>query len=161
MELSGSHPTPLCSPTTSFTKFAVKQVFRQESSTLFQLTDLSLETQSRLHPILLESISRDLSRMYISQHSDIVMNLVPSLCSTFNRLWAQVGKNINSYKNFPRLIGECGGKNFHFIHPTADVTSVVNGSIRSAFEYCGQKCSACSRMYVPESLWPKVCNYPR
>jgi len=161
MELSGSHPTPLCSPTTSFTKFAVKQVFRQESSTLFQLTDLSLETQSRLHPILLESISRDPSRKYINQHSDTIMTLFPSLCSTFNRLWAQVGKNINSYKNFPRLIGECGGKNFHFIHPTADVTSVVNGSIRSAFEYCGQKCSACSRMYVPESLWPKVCNYPR
>ncbi|KAF4533324.1 hypothetical protein B566_EDAN004445 [Ephemera danica] len=74
---------------------------------------------------------------------------------TFNRLWTQVGKNINKYRNFPRLIGECGGKNYHFIHPTANVESVVNGTIRSAFEYCGQKCSACSRMYVPESLWPK------
>lgn len=80
------------------------------------------------------------------------------LCRTFNRLWTQVGQNINSYKNFPRLIGECGGKNFHFIHPSADVTSVVNGTIRSAFEFCGQKCSACSRMYVAQSLWPKV-NY--
>ncbi|XP_059478701.1 delta-1-pyrroline-5-carboxylate dehydrogenase, mitochondrial [Neocloeon triangulifer] len=75
---------------------------------------------------------------------------------TFNRLWAQVGKNINSYKNFPRLIGECGGKNYHFIHPSAHVESVVMGTIRSAFEYCGQKCSACSRMYVPESLWPQI-----
>ncbi|KAI5712839.1 hypothetical protein M8J76_005770 [Diaphorina citri] len=75
---------------------------------------------------------------------------------TFNRLWLQVGKNINVYKNFPRLIGECGGKNFHFIHASANVESVVNGTIRSAFEYCGQKCSACSRMYVPESLWPKI-----
>lgn len=75
---------------------------------------------------------------------------------TFNRLWTQVGQNINKYLNFPRLIGECGGKNFHFVHPTADVTSVVNGTIRSAFEYCGQKCSACSRMYVPESLWPQI-----
>lgn len=54
------------------------------------------------------------------------------------------------------MIGECGGKNYHFVHPTADVTSVVNGTIRSSFEYCGQKCSACSRIYVPESLWPKV-----
>ncbi|XP_026683260.1 delta-1-pyrroline-5-carboxylate dehydrogenase, mitochondrial [Diaphorina citri] len=72
---------------------------------------------------------------------------------TFNRLWLQVGKNINVYKNFPRLIGECGGKNFHFIHASANVESVVNGTIRSAFEYCGQKCSACSRMYVPESLF--------
>lgn len=75
---------------------------------------------------------------------------------TFNRLWTQVGKNINSYVNFPRLIGECGGKNYHFVHPTADVTSVINGTIRSSFEYCGQKCSACSRIYVPQSLWPKV-----
>lgn len=78
--------------------------------------------------------------------------------STFNRLWTQVGVNINNYKNFPRLIGECGGKNYHFVHPTADVTSVINGTIRSSFEYCGQKCSACSRLYVPESLWPKVIN---
>ncbi|EFA05239.1 delta-1-pyrroline-5-carboxylate dehydrogenase, mitochondrial [Tribolium castaneum] len=75
---------------------------------------------------------------------------------TFTRLWTQVGQNINKYINFPRLIGECGGKNYHFVHPSADVTTVVNGTIRSAFEFCGQKCSACSRMYVPESLWPKI-----
>lgn len=75
---------------------------------------------------------------------------------TFNRLWSQVGKNINKYRNFPRLIGECGGKNYHFVHPSANVESVVNGTIRSAFEFCGQKCSACSRLYVPESLWPKI-----
>lgn len=75
---------------------------------------------------------------------------------TFTRLWTQVGQNINKYVNFPRLIGECGGKNYHFVHPTADVTSVVNGTIRSSFEFCGQKCSACSRMYVPESLWKDV-----
>ncbi|XP_065219471.1 delta-1-pyrroline-5-carboxylate dehydrogenase, mitochondrial [Planococcus citri] len=75
---------------------------------------------------------------------------------TFNRLWTQVGQNINNYRNFPRLIGECGGKNYHFVHPSADVDSVINGTIRSAFEYCGQKCSACSRIYVPESLWPKI-----
>uniref|UniRef100_A0A672ZE51 Multifunctional fusion protein n=1 Tax=Sphaeramia orbicularis TaxID=375764 RepID=A0A672ZE51_9TELE len=55
---------------------------------------------------------------------------------------------------FPFL--ECGGKNFHFIHKSADVNSVVNGTIRSAFEYGGQKCSACSRMYVPDTLWPQI-----
>ncbi|XP_044762885.1 delta-1-pyrroline-5-carboxylate dehydrogenase, mitochondrial isoform X2 [Coccinella septempunctata] len=75
---------------------------------------------------------------------------------TFQRLWNQVGQNLNKYINFPRLIGECGGKNYHFVHSSADVVSVVNGTIRSAFEYCGQKCSACARMYVPESLWPKI-----
>ncbi|XP_055859105.1 delta-1-pyrroline-5-carboxylate dehydrogenase, mitochondrial [Episyrphus balteatus] len=75
---------------------------------------------------------------------------------TFNRLWKQVGNNIDKYVNFPRLVGECGGKNFHFIHPSADLESAVASTIRSAFEFCGQKCSACSRCYVPESLWPKM-----
>ena len=79
-----------------------------------------------------------------------------SVFSTFNRLWKQVGNNIDKYINFPRLIGECGGKNFHFVHPSADVDTVITSTIRSAFEFCGQKCSACSRLYVPESLWPKV-----
>ncbi|KAJ1522580.1 hypothetical protein ONE63_001765 [Megalurothrips usitatus] len=75
---------------------------------------------------------------------------------TFNRLWRQVGERLNTYRNFPRLIGECGGKNYHLVHSSADVTSVVTGTIRSAFEYSGQKCSACSRAYIPKSLWPKV-----
>lgn len=54
------------------------------------------------------------------------------------------------------LSAECGGKNFHFVHRSADIGSVVTGTIRSAFEYGGQKCSACSRMYVPDSLWPQI-----
>ncbi|XP_011159082.1 delta-1-pyrroline-5-carboxylate dehydrogenase, mitochondrial isoform X1 [Solenopsis invicta] len=75
---------------------------------------------------------------------------------TFNRLWAQVGQNLSKYKNYPKLIGECGGKNYHFVHSSADVESVIYATIRSAFEFNGQKCSACSRMYVPESLWGKI-----
>nr|CAD7460510.1 unnamed protein product [Timema tahoe] len=76
--------------------------------------------------------------------------------STFNWLCTEVGKNVSQYLGYPRLIGECGGKNYHFVHPSADVTSVVMATIRSAFEFCGQKCSACSRMYVPQSLWPQI-----
>ncbi|XP_027023615.2 delta-1-pyrroline-5-carboxylate dehydrogenase, mitochondrial [Tachysurus fulvidraco] len=75
---------------------------------------------------------------------------------TFKRLWKQVAQNLDIYKNFPRVAGECGGKNFHFVHKSADIGSVVTGTIRSAFEYSGQKCSACSRMYVPDSLWPQI-----
>uniref|UniRef100_A0A8C2HH00 Delta-1-pyrroline-5-carboxylate dehydrogenase, mitochondrial n=1 Tax=Cyprinus carpio TaxID=7962 RepID=A0A8C2HH00_CYPCA len=75
---------------------------------------------------------------------------------TFKRLWKQVAQNLDIYRNFPRVAGECGGKNFHFVHKSADVRSVVNGTIRSVFEYGGQKCSACSRMYVPDSLWPQI-----
>lgn len=75
---------------------------------------------------------------------------------TFKRLWKQVAQNLDTYRTFPRLAGECGGKNFHFVHKSADVQSVVMGTIRSAFEYGGQKCSACSRMYVPDTLWPQI-----
>ncbi|XP_061722327.1 delta-1-pyrroline-5-carboxylate dehydrogenase, mitochondrial [Cydia pomonella] len=75
---------------------------------------------------------------------------------TFNWIWGAVAKNLDRFRNYPRLIGECGGKNYHFIHPTADVKSVVTSTIRSAFEYCGQKCSACSRMYVPRSLYEPI-----
>ncbi|XP_023942739.1 delta-1-pyrroline-5-carboxylate dehydrogenase, mitochondrial [Bicyclus anynana] len=75
---------------------------------------------------------------------------------TFNWLWNEVGKNLSRYRNYPRLIGECGGKNYHFVHPSADVQTVVTSTIRSAFEYCGQKCSACSRMYIPRSLYEPI-----
>ena len=76
--------------------------------------------------------------------------------STFQWLWKAVGQNLQTYTGFPKLVGECGGKNYHFVHTSADVESVVKSTVRSAFEYQGQKCSACSRMYVPESLWPQV-----
>ncbi|CAB3259373.1 unnamed protein product [Arctia plantaginis] len=76
--------------------------------------------------------------------------------ATFNWLWNAVGKNLDKYRNYPRLIGECGGKNYHFVHPSADIQSVVMATIRSAFEYCGQKCSACSRIYVPRSLYEPI-----
>ncbi|XP_072101564.1 delta-1-pyrroline-5-carboxylate dehydrogenase, mitochondrial [Mobula birostris] len=75
---------------------------------------------------------------------------------TFKHLWKQVSANLDKYRCFPRLSGECGGKNYHFVHKSADVSSVINGTIRSAFEYGGQKCSACSRLYVPDSLWPEI-----
>ncbi|XP_067659299.1 delta-1-pyrroline-5-carboxylate dehydrogenase, mitochondrial-like [Haliotis asinina] len=75
---------------------------------------------------------------------------------TFKHLWKQVAQNMDIYKTYPRLIGECGGKNMHFVHSSANLESVINGTVRSAFEFNGQKCSACSRMYVAQSLWPKV-----
>ena len=55
-----------------------------------------------------------------------------------------------------KSVSECGGKNFHFVHSSADTQSVINGTVRSAFEYGGQKCSACSRLYVPESKWAEI-----
>lgn len=78
---------------------------------------------------------------------------------TFKHLWKQTASNLDVYLNYPRLVGECGGKNYHFVHSSADVVNVSVNSIRSAFEYSGQKCSACSRLYVPKSKWPEVIYY--
>ncbi|OQB68680.1 MAG: 1-pyrroline-5-carboxylate dehydrogenase 1 [Bacteroidetes bacterium ADurb.Bin139] len=82
--------------------------------------------------------------------------------STFNGLWTQVSSNLSIYKSYPRLVGETGGKNFIFVHPSANINDVCINTIRGAFEYQGQKCSAASRMYVPRSLWPELkkclCN---
>ncbi|KAJ1955020.1 1-pyrroline-5-carboxylate dehydrogenase [Linderina pennispora] len=72
----------------------------------------------------------------------------------FKQMWKQIAQNIDVYKSYPRIVGETGGKNYHLVHPSADVASAVNNTIRGAFEFQGQKCSACSRLYVPESLWP-------
>ncbi|EPZ33960.1 delta-1-pyrroline-5-carboxylate dehydrogenase [Rozella allomycis CSF55] len=73
----------------------------------------------------------------------------------FREIWKQVGNRIESYSSYPRLVGETGGKNLHFIHESADLLNAAANTIRSAFEYQGQKCSACSRLYVPDSVWPK------
>lgn len=76
--------------------------------------------------------------------------------NTFNSLWRQVANNLPSYKSYPRLVGETGGKDFIFVHPSANELEVATNAIRGAFEYQGQKCSAASRMYVPKSLWNKI-----
>lgn len=76
--------------------------------------------------------------------------------ATFNTLWKQVGENIDHYKAYPRLIGETGGKDFIFVHPSANAEEVGNAAFCGAFEFQGQKCSAASRMYAPASLWPAI-----
>lgn len=76
--------------------------------------------------------------------------------NTFNSLWKSVANNLENYKSYPRLVGETGGKDFIFVHPSADPEEVATGAFSGAFEYQGQKCSAASRMYIPESLWERV-----
>jgi 1-pyrroline-5-carboxylate dehydrogenase len=72
----------------------------------------------------------------------------------FQYLWRTVGDNIASYRSYPRLVGETGGKDFVVAHPSADPAVVLTALVRGAFEYQGQKCSAASRAYVPASMWP-------
>lgn len=74
----------------------------------------------------------------------------------FKDIWAKIGTNIHHYKTYPRIVGETGGKDFIIAHPSANVKQVVTGITRGAFEFQGQKCSAASRAYIPQSLWPAV-----
>ncbi|WP_109474238.1 L-glutamate gamma-semialdehyde dehydrogenase [Ornithinimicrobium cavernae] len=74
----------------------------------------------------------------------------------FQMLWGQIGANIASYRSYPRIVGETGGKDFIVAHPSADLDVLRTAMIRGAFEYQGQKCSAASRAYVPASLWARL-----
>jgi 1-pyrroline-5-carboxylate dehydrogenase len=74
----------------------------------------------------------------------------------FQGMWKKVSESIGSYKNYPRLVGETGGKNFIVAHASADVQELAVAIVRGGFEYQGQKCSASSRVYLPRSLWPEI-----
>ncbi len=79
--------------------------------------------------------------------------------ATFNTLWKGVSENIEKYKSYPKLVGETGGKDFIFVHNSANKLEVATAIIRGAFEYQGQKCSAASRAYIPASIWPKIKDH--
>jgi len=76
--------------------------------------------------------------------------------AVFQNMWKVVGENIKSYKSYPRIVGETGGKDFVVVHNSSDVKQVATALTRGAYEYQGQKCSAASRAYIPESLWPQI-----
>jgi 1-pyrroline-5-carboxylate dehydrogenase len=75
---------------------------------------------------------------------------------TFTKLWKEIASNVENYRSFPRIVGETGGKDFIIAHHSADVNNLTVNLIRGAFGYQGQKCSAVSRAYIPESFWPSV-----
>lgn len=74
----------------------------------------------------------------------------------FSMFWKTISDNLHIYDNYPKLVGETGGKDFIFVHPSADVEAVATAMVRGAFEYQGQKCSAASRAYIPTSLWTSI-----
>ncbi|HLO67131.1 MAG TPA: L-glutamate gamma-semialdehyde dehydrogenase [Holophaga sp.] len=76
----------------------------------------------------------------------------------FNGMWKKVGENLPNYKIYPRLVGETGGKDYIFVHHSADLVEAATAIVRASFEYQGQKCSACSRVYAPASKWPELKN---
>jgi 1-pyrroline-5-carboxylate dehydrogenase len=89
-------------------------------------------------------------------HRDLAGVHFTGSTGTFQSIWRSVGENVGKYRSYPRLVGETGGKDFVFAHPSADPEAVAAALVRGAFEYQGQKCSAASRAYLPRSLWKKV-----
>ncbi len=92
----------------------------------------------------------------VLKHKDLAGIHFTGSNKTFNHLWRQVALNLESYKSYPRVVGETGGKDFVFVHPSARVDEVGTALVRGAFEYQGQKCSAASRAYIPQSIWPAI-----
>lgn len=89
-------------------------------------------------------------------HPDLAGIHFTGSTAVFRQLWKTVGENIARYKSYPRLVGETGGKDFVFVHSSADTRAVAVALVRGAFEYQGQKCSAASRAYLPKSLWNEI-----
>src|SRR5438270_797605 len=91
--------------------------------------------------------SRDLAGVHFTGSTNV-----------FNGMWKTVGENLagGSYRNYPRIVGETGGKDFIVAHPSADVESLATAIVRGSFEYQGQKCSAASRVFAPSNLWPEL-----
>jgi 1-pyrroline-5-carboxylate dehydrogenase len=95
----------------------------------------------------------------IFEHPDFAGLHFTGSTGVFQNLWNLIGQNIAKYKSYPRIVGETGGKDFVIAHPSADTKALSTALIRGAFEYQGQKCSAASRAYIPESIWPQVKEF--
>jgi 1-pyrroline-5-carboxylate dehydrogenase len=89
----------------------------------------------------------------VLKHRDLAGIHFTGSNSTFNTLWKQVSDNLEVYKSYPKIVGETGGKDFIFAHSSANPLELATAIVRGSFEYQGQKCSAASRAYIPESLW--------
>ena len=89
-------------------------------------------------------------------HRDLAGVHFTGSTGVFQSMWRRVGENIARYRTYPRLVGETGGKDFVFAHPSADLEALAVALVRGAFEYQGQKCSAASRAYIPRSIWPAL-----
>ena len=89
-------------------------------------------------------------------HRDLAAVHFTGSTRTFQHIWRTVGENVAGYRNYPRVVGETGGKDFIVAHPSADVAALAVACVRGAYEYQGQKCSAASRLYAPRSLWPAL-----
>ena len=92
----------------------------------------------------------------VFKHRDFAGLHFTGSTGVFRHLWKEIGNNIASYRSYPRIVGETGGKDFVIAHHSADAAEVATGLARGAFEFQGQKCSAASRAYIPSNIWDEV-----
>ena len=92
----------------------------------------------------------------VMEHPDFAGFHFTGSTGVFQQIWKTIGANITKYKTYPRIVGETGGKDFIIAHKTANAPQVANALLRGAFEFQGQKCSAASRAYIPDNIWPAV-----
>jgi 1-pyrroline-5-carboxylate dehydrogenase len=100
--------------------------------------------------------SGSLISSFVLKHKDMAGIHFTGSNSTLNTIWKQVAENLSLYKSYPRIVGETGGKDFIFAHSSADPAALATAIVRGSFEYQGQKCSAASRAYIPESIWKET-----
>ena len=119
---------------------------------------LKLLEEAGLPPGVINMIPGDAAEItrVVLAHQELAGVHFTGSTGVFNHIWKTIGNNIGSYKSYPRIVGETGGKDFIVAHPSADAQAVAVAIARGGFEYQGQKCSAASRVYVPQSLWKQV-----
>jgi 1-pyrroline-5-carboxylate dehydrogenase len=150
--IAGNLPTaPALAGNTVIWKPAYTQIY-----SAYVLMEIFLEAGLPPGVINLIYVDGPVAGDVIFQHPDFAGLHFTGSTGVFRQLWRTIGENLSIYKSFPKIVGETGGKDFVIAHSSAKVKELSVALIRGAFEYQGQKCSAASRAYIPESLWPSL-----
>jgi 1-pyrroline-5-carboxylate dehydrogenase len=134
-------------------------VWKPASSAMFSAHYLmALLREAGLPPGVINFVAGDatmISKELLS-HRDLAGVHFTGSTEVFNSMWRTIGASMSSYRSYPRIVGETGGKDFVLAHPSADAAALAVAIVRGGYEFQGQKCSAVSRVYVPRSLWPEL-----
>ena len=137
-------------------------VWKPASSAMYSAYYLmKLYEEAGLPPGVINFVAGDaamISKILLS-HRDLAGVHFTGSTEVFNDMWKTIGSSMSTYRSYPRIVGETGGKDFIVAHPSADVDALAVAIVRGGFEYQGQKCSAASRVYVPRSLWKTVRDH--
>src|SRR5262249_20272820 len=134
-------------------------IWKPASSAMYSAYYLmKLYEAAGMPPGVINMISGDaatISKALLS-HRDLAGVHFTGSTEVFNDMWKTIGASMSSYRSYPRIVGETGGKDFIVAHPSADVEALAVAVVRGGFEFQGQKCSAASRVYIPRSLWNRA-----